>query len=244
MGADGLDPTTLEGVRDLPYTVPNIMVDAHQPETGVPVLWWRAVGHSHSAFAVESYIDELAHAAGADPLVVRLHLLAHEPRHLGVLLRVAEEAGWGLPMEDGRGQGLAVHRSFGTVVATVAEVTAGKDDFRVDRLVCAVDCGLAVNPDIVRAQIEGGALFGLSAALSGRLTLDQTGRVKQSNFHDYQVLRFGKAPSVEVHIVPSAEPPTGVGEPGLPPVAPAVANALFAATGQRRRRLPLALKES
>jgi isoquinoline 1-oxidoreductase beta subunit len=244
MRPDGLDPTTLEGVQDLPYMVPNILVDAHQPETGVPVLWWRAVGHSHSAFAVESYIDELAHAAGADPLVFRLHMLGHEPRHLGVLLKVAEEAGWGLPMEDGRGQGLAVHRSFGTVVAMVAEVTARKETLRVDRLVCAVDCGLAVNPDIVRAQIEGGALFGLSAAMSGRLTLDETGRVKQSNFHDYQVLRFDRAPSVEVHIMPSAEPPSGVGEPGLPPVAPAVANALFAATGERRRRLPLALKES
>jgi len=239
MGDDGIDPTAVEGVRDLPYALPNLLADLHMPETGVPVLWWRSVGHSHSAFAVESFLDEMAHAAGADPLVLRLHLLGHEPSHLGVLLKVAQEAGWGLPMPAGRGQGLAVHRSFGTTVAMVAEVAANKDGFSVERLVCAVDCGLAVNPDTVRAQIEGGALYGLSAALSGRLMLNKTGQVQASNFHDYQVLRMDAAPAVEVHIVPSTAPPSGVGEPGVPPVAPAVGNALFAATGQRLRRLPL-----
>ncbi len=244
MGDDGIDPTTVEGVRDLPYALPNLLADLHMPEPGVPVLWWRSVGHSHSAFAIESFVDEMAHAIGADPLVLRLDLLGHEPRHLGVLLKVAEEAGWGLPMEAGRGQGLAVHRSFGTTVAMVAEVTARQAGFAVDRLVCAVDCGLAVNPDAVRAQIEGGALFGLSAALSGEVTLDKTGLVEPSNFHDYRVLRMDAVPAVEVHIVPSTAPPSGVGEPGVPPVAPAVANALFAATGQRSRRLPLTLAHS
>ncbi|MBB4285064.1 xanthine dehydrogenase family protein molybdopterin-binding subunit [Roseospira goensis] len=238
---DGIDGTSVEGVSDLAYAVPNVMGDLHSPTSPVPVLWWRSVGHSHTAFAVESFVDELAHAAGADPLILRMDLLRDQPRLLRVLALAAEKAGWGLPMEPGRGHGVAVHKSFNSYVAHVAEVTATDGGFTVDRLVCAVDCGVPVNPDIIRAQIAGGSAFGLSAALRSRLTLDDKGVVEQSNFHDYEVLRLAAMPEVEVHIVPSTEPPTGVGEPGVPTVAPAVANAVFAATGTRLRRLPLTL---
>ncbi|WP_299442071.1 xanthine dehydrogenase family protein molybdopterin-binding subunit [uncultured Rhodospira sp.] len=238
---DGIDQTSVEGVIDLPYAIPNIKGELHSPDPGIPVLWWRSVGHSHTAFAVESFMDELAHAAGVDPLVLRRDLLRDHPRLLGVLNRAAEEAGWGQPMPDGRGRGLAVHTSFNSHVAHVAEVTAKDGGFTVDRLVCAVDCGVPVNPDIIRAQIEGAAVFGLSAALRSRLTLDETGQVTQSNFHDYEILRMASMPEIEVHIMPSTEPPTGIGEPGVPTVAPAVANALFAATGKRLRSLPLRL---
>lgn len=236
---DGIDPTSVEGVSDLPYALPNIAAELHSPDPGIPVQWWRSVGRSHTIFAVESFIDEMAHAAAIDPLILRLDLLRDHPRLLGVLLRAAEEAGWGLPLPERRGQGLAVHQAAGTCVAHVAEVTATDDGVRVDRLVCAIDCGLAVNPDIVRAQVEGAAVFGLSAALRSRLTLDDSGLVDQSNFHDYEVLRLRDMPVIEVHILPSSRPPGGVGEPGVPTVAPAVANALFAASGRRVRSLPL-----
>ncbi|MBB4266869.1 xanthine dehydrogenase family protein molybdopterin-binding subunit [Roseospira visakhapatnamensis] len=238
---DGIDGTSVEGVIDLPYAIPNMLGDLHGPDPGVPVLWWRAVGHSHTAFAVESFVDELAHAAGADPLVWRMDLLADHPRLLGVLMLAANKANWSTPLDAGRGRGVAVHASFGSFVAHVAEVTVSASGVTVDRLVCAVDCGLPVNPDVIRAQIEGGTCFGLSAALRGRVTLDDTGKVVQSNFHDFEVLRFPSLPPIEVHIVPSAEPPSGVGEPGVPTVAPAVANAIFAASGKRLRDLPLKL---
>jgi len=228
-------------VSDLPYAVPNVLAELHSPETGVPVLWWRSVSHSHAAFAVESFVDELAHAAGADPLEYRKALLADHPRLLGVLILAAEKGGWGLPLESGRGRGIAVHKSFGSYVAHVAEVRATDNSIQVERMVCAVDCGLPVNPDVVRAQVEGGTAFGLSAALRGRITLDETGRVVQSNFHDFEVLRCTAMPPVEVHIVPSTEPPSGIAEPPVPTVAPAVANAVFAATGKRLRDLPLRL---
>ncbi|KAA5606493.1 xanthine dehydrogenase family protein molybdopterin-binding subunit [Roseospira marina] len=239
LGAPGIDPMAVEGVKDLPYAVPNVHADLHMPETGVPVLWWRSIGHSHTAFAVESFMDEMAHAAHVDPLVLRLDLLRDHPRALGVLMLVAEQAGWHAPMEGGRGRGLAVHESYGSVVATVAEVTVREQTIRVDRMVCAVDCGLPVNPDIIRAQVEGGTVFGLSATLRSRLTLDETGLVRQSNFHDFEVLRQASTPEIAVHIVPSTDPPSGIGEPAVPPVAPAVANAVFAATGRRLRSLPL-----
>ena len=195
----------------------------------------------------ETFIDELAVAAGKDPVAFRKALLANSPKHAEALELAAQKAGWGTPLAPAkvagakRARGVAVCESFDTVVAQVAEVTVAPDNkFSVDRVVCAVNCGLAVNPDVVRAQMEGGIGFGLSAALYGAITL-KDGMVEQSNFHDYPVLRINEMPAVEVHIVASAEPPTGVGEPGVPPIAPSVANALAAATGKRLRKLPLSL---
>ena len=192
----------------------------------------------HTAFAVESFIDELAHAAGQDPLVLRRSLLPDDKRRLAVLNLAAEKGGWGSPLPAGQGRGIAVHRSFGTWVAEVVEVsTVAGGGFKVEKVTVAVDCGVAVNPDVVRAQMEGGVGYALSAALSGELSLAE-GRVEQGNFDSYPVLRMAQMPRVEVHIVPSAERPSGVGEPAVPPLAPALANALFAASGQRWRRMP------
>ena len=243
MVKQGVDETSVEGASNMPYAIPNLIVDLHSPEMGVPVQWWRSVGSTHTAFVVETFIDELAAAAGKDAVAFRRALLKGHPRHRGVMELAADQAGWGEPLSEGRGRGIAVHESFNTYVAQVAEVTVHQDrSFSVDRVVIAVDCGVAVNPDIIRAQMEGGMGFGLSAALSSAITLKE-GRVEQSNFHDYTVLRLNQMPPVvEVHIVKSAEPPTGVGEPGVPPIAPAVANALYAATGQRFYQLPLQLK--
>ena len=236
---DGVDGTSVEGASDLPYAVPNLFVDLHSPRPGIPVLWWRSVGHSHTAFVVESFIDELAHAAGRDPFEYRLSLLVGHPRHKGVLELVAAKAGWGKPLPAGRGRGIAVHESFGSFVAQVAEVSVGAGgQVKVHRVVAAIDCGQIVNPDTIAAQLEGAIAFGLSAALHSQITF-KDGRVEQSNFHDYEVLRFDEMPEVEVHIVPSGEKPGGVGEPGVPPAAPAVTNAIFAATGARVRRLPI-----
>jgi isoquinoline 1-oxidoreductase beta subunit len=236
---DGIDATSVEGVRDMPYAVPNLTVDLHTPRVGVPVLWWRSVGHTHTAFVVEVFINELAGAAGRDPVDFRRALLTGYPRHRAVLDLAVEKAGWGSPLPAGRSRGMAVHQSFDTFVAQVAEVSVGDEgEFQVERVVCAVDCGIAVNPEIVRMQMEGGIAIGLSAALEEAVTLD-AGRVQQSNFNTYKPLRFNRMPAVEVHIVPSTENPTGVGEPGVPPIAPAVANAVFAATGRRFRNLPL-----
>jgi isoquinoline 1-oxidoreductase beta subunit len=241
MVKDGIDATSVEGASNLPYDIPNMRVELHTTKGSVPVQWWRSVGSTHTAFSTETLIDELAAAAGQDPVSFRRTMLASHPRHRGVLELVAEKAGWGKPLAKGRGRGVAVHESFNTFVAQVAEVTMLKNGgFRVDRVVCAVDCGVAVNPDVIRAQMEGGIGYGLSAALHGAITL-KDGRVEQSNFHDYRPLRINEMPRVEVYIVPSSEKPTGVGEPGVPPIAPAVANALAAATGQRVRNLPLKL---
>jgi isoquinoline 1-oxidoreductase beta subunit len=243
---DGVDHTSVEGAANLPYAIPNIKVDLHSPKLDVPVLWWRSVGSTHTAFATETFLDELAHAAGKDPVQMRRGLLAGHPRHLGVLALAAEKAGWGKPLAPGkagekRGRGVAVHESFNSFVAQVAEVTVRADgSFAIDRVVCAVDCGIAVNPDVIRAQMEGGIGFGLSAALHGEITFKE-GRVEQSNYTDYPLLRIGEMPRIEVHIANSPENPTGVGEPGVPVIAPAVANALLAATGQRLRKLPLRL---
>ncbi len=242
MVKDGVDGTSVEGASNLPYSIPNKLVDLHTTRLGVPVLWWRSVGSTHTAFATEVFLDELAAAAGRDPLEYRRALLAAHPRHLGVLNLAAQKAGWGKPLPKGRGRGIAVHESFNSFVAQVAEVSVGKDGaLNVERVVCAVDCGVAVNPDVIRAQMEGGIGFGLSAALYGAITF-KDGRVEQSNFHDYQPLRINEMPKVEVHIVASNAAPTGVGEPGVPPVAPAVANAIFAASGKRLRKLPLKLE--
>jgi len=236
---DGIDPTSVEGAANLPYAVPNLRVELHSPSVGVPVLWWRSVGHTHTAFATEVFIDELAFAAGQDPYEYRRALLTEQPRLKAVLDLAAQKADWGAPLPNGRGRGIALQESFNSFVAQVAEVTVQPDGrFRVDRVVCAVDCGIAVNPNVIEAQMEGGIGFGLSAALHGRITLKE-GRVEQNNYLDYPLLRMAEMPNVEVYIVPSAERPTGVGESGVPPIAPAVANALFAATGKRVRHLPI-----
>ncbi|NMG32266.1 xanthine dehydrogenase family protein molybdopterin-binding subunit [Aromatoleum evansii] len=245
MVKDGIDATSVEGAANLPYAIPNLQVELHttSKDVKVPVLWWRSVGSTHTAFAAEVFLDELATAAGADPVAYRQALLGGHPRHAGVLKLATDKAGWSKPLAPAqagkRGRGVAVHESFNSYVAQVVEVTVADDDsFKVDRVVCAVDCGIAVNPDVIRAQMEGGIGFGLSAALSGAITL-KDGVVEQSNFHDYPVLRIDQMPAVEVHIVPSAAKPTGVGEPGVPPIAPALVNALFAATGKRIRTLPI-----
>lgn len=240
MVKDGVDHTSVEGAVNLPYPIANFQLELHSPQLPVPVLWWRSVGSTHTAFAGECFIDELAHKAGQDPVAYRRRLLADQPRHLGVLNLAAEKADWGAPLGRGQGRGVAVHKSFNSYVAQVAEVTVRRGVIYVDRVVIAVDCGIAINPDIIEAQMQGGMGFGLSAALYSELTLDQ-GRVVQSNFNDYQILRIDQMPEVAVYIVPSAEPPTGVGEPATPVIAPAVANAVFAATGQRLRKLPLRL---
>jgi isoquinoline 1-oxidoreductase beta subunit len=242
MVKNGIDATSVEGVADSPYlkSIPNHRVDLHSPKLGIPVLWWRSVGHSHSAFVVESLIDELAKAAGKDPLEYRRALLKGHSRHLAALNLAAEKAKWGTPVPQGRARGIAVHESFGSYVAQVAEVSVERNAIRVHRVACAIDCGVAVNPETVRAQMESGIAFGLGAALHSKLSF-KDGRVQQSNFHDYQVLRLNEMPVVEVHIVPSTEKMGGVGEPGVPPIAPAVANAVAALTGQRLRELPLTL---
>jgi isoquinoline 1-oxidoreductase beta subunit len=240
---DGVDGTSVEGAADLLYGIPNLQVDLHSPKIGVPVQWWRSVGHSHTGFSVEGFFDEVAHAGGKDPYELRLKLLANQPRMSAVLKLAAEKAGWGKPLPAGRGRGIATHFSFDSYVAQVVEASVGKDGTaRVHRVVCAVDCGRAINPDIVKAQMEGGIIFGLTAALKTEITLEN-GRVQQTNFHDYQMLRIFEAPAIEVYIVPSSANPTGVGEPGVPPVAPALTNAIFAATGKRVRRLPIRASE-
>ncbi|MCB1900568.1 xanthine dehydrogenase family protein molybdopterin-binding subunit [Cognatazoarcus halotolerans] len=245
MVKDGIDATSVEGAANLPYAVPNLQVELHttNAEVRVPVQWWRSVGSSHTGFATEVFLDELASAAGADPVDYRLALLEAHPRHAAVLRLAADGAGWKAPLakREGvrRGRGVALHESFNTIVAQVAEVSLAADgSYTVDRVVCALDCGVAVNPDVIRAQMEGGIGFALTAALAGEISFDD-GKVVQSNFHDYTMLRINQMPKVEVHIVPSAERPTGVGEPGVPPLAPALVNALFAAGGKRIRRLPI-----
>jgi isoquinoline 1-oxidoreductase beta subunit len=236
---NGVDVVAVEGAADLPYAVPNLLVDWQQAPGGVPTLWWRSVGHSHTAFVVETFLDELAHAAGKDPFEYRRAMLDKQPRHKRVLELVAEKAGWGKPPPEGRGRGIALHESFGSYLAHVVEVSISSEGkLRIHRVICAIDCGPVVNPDTVRAQVEGGAVFGLTAALYGEITFEK-GRVKQRNFHDYPMLRMNEMPEVEVHIVPSTDKMGGVGEPGVPPIAPALANAIFGLTGKRIRRLPI-----
>lgn len=238
----GVDEVSVEGVVDSPYLagVPARRVTLHSPRCEVPVLWWRSVGNTHTAFAVECMIDEAAHAAGKDPLAYRAALLQAKPRHLKALRLAAEKAGWGRRPPAGRARGLALHESFGSIVAEVAEVSVQGGRIRVHELTCAIDCGLAVNPLGVEAQVQGAVAFGLGPVLRSRITLKE-GRVQESNFHDYEVLRLDEMPHVSVHIIPSQARMGGVGEPATAPVAPAVANAVFALTGKRLRSLPLRL---
>ncbi|HEX5666373.1 MAG TPA: molybdopterin cofactor-binding domain-containing protein [Hyphomicrobium sp.] len=237
---NGVDATSVEGVSDTPYTIPNYEVEVHNTKFGAPPLWWRSVGHTHTAYVMETMIDEIAARSGKDPVAFRLAMLEKHPRHAAVLKLAAEKAGWGTPPADGIARGVAVHESFKSFVAQVAEVRIADGRAKVDRVVCAVDCGLPINPDNIVAQIEGGIGYGLGAVLHSHVTLTD-GVVDQANFGDYEVLRFNEMPKVEVHIIPSTEPPTGIGEPGTPPVGPAVANAVAALTGQRIRALPLAI---
>jgi isoquinoline 1-oxidoreductase beta subunit len=235
---DGVDHTSVEGAFDTPYAIPNLLVDNHMAPAGVPVLWWRSVGHSANAFVKECFIDEMAVLAGKDPYRYRRQLLAKHPRQQALLDLVAEKAGWGKMAAAGRHRGIAIHESFGSFVAQVAEVSVGKSGrIKVHKVICAIDCGRTVNPDTIVAQMESGIVFGMTAALYGRITF-RDGRVMQSNFDDYKMLRIDESPEIEVHIMDSDEAVGGVGEPGVPPIAPAVANAIFAATGVRLRGLP------
>ena len=235
---NGIDGSSVEGAATIPYAIPNLRVELATTEVGVPVLWWRSVGSTHTAYAVEAFLDEVAEAAGRDPVALRLELLKDHPRHAGVLRLAAEKAGWDRPLPKGRFRGVAVAESFKTYVAQVAEVTVDdRGQPKVERIVCAIDCGVAVNPDIIRAQMEGGIGFGLGAVMKSQITIEG-GAVQEGNFDGYDVLRLNEMPQVEVHIVPSSERPTGVGEPGVPPIGPAVANAIYAATRKRMRILP------
>jgi isoquinoline 1-oxidoreductase beta subunit len=235
---NGVDSTSVEGAAPPAYDLASFHVDVHNARLGVPGHAWRSVGNSHTAFAVEVFIDLIAAASERDPVALRRSLLGHRPRHRAVLDLVAKKSGWGTRPPPGKARGLAIHESLGTVCAQVAEVSLAADGMpRVERVVCAVDCGLAINPDNVRAQVEGALGYGLGAALHGEIVIDR-GRVAQSNFHDYPPLRIHEMPAIEVHIVPSTSPPTGIGEPGLPPIAPAVANAYFRLTGKKLHRLP------
>ncbi|MFZ6658687.1 molybdopterin cofactor-binding domain-containing protein [Undibacterium sp. TJN19] len=233
----GPDKTTAEGEFDMPYEIPHQKIAHVIVPSAVPLGFWRSVGHSHNAFFKESFIDELAHAAKKDPVVFRRELLVRHPRHVAVMDAAVAKAG---KPATGRAHGLALHESFGTIVAQVAEVSVQDGQIRVHKVICAVDCGIAVNPNIIAQQMESAVVFGLSAALYGEITI-KDGQVKQRNFNDYAVLRMNEAPEVETIIIKSAEPPQGIGEPGVPPIAPAVANAVFSLTGQRLRSLPLKL---
>ena len=226
------------GSTHLPYAMDHVYIDYHKKKHGVPIGSWRSIGSSQNAFVIESFIDELAHAVGRDPLQFTKSLMKDHPRSLAVLNKAASEAGWG---KHSAAMGVAVHPGFGSYVAQVAEIVIENSQIRVKKIVCAVDCGLVVNPDIVKPQIEGGVVFGLTAALKNTININN-GHVEQSNFHDYPLLAIDEMPEIEVHIIPSVEPPGGVGEIGVPPVAPAVANAVFAASNKRIRQLPLTLK--
>jgi isoquinoline 1-oxidoreductase beta subunit len=238
MVKNGVDPTSVEGASTLPYGIQNVNVDLITTKVGVPVLWWRSVGSTHTAYSTEVLIDEVAQAAGKDPIEFRLSMLGDKPRHKAVLEKVKEASGWGQAVEKGKGRGVAVAESFGSYVAQVVDVSVDQGSIKVERVICAVDCGIAVNPDVIKAQMEGGIGYGLSAILKGEITMKE-GIVEQTNFDGYEVLHLDEMPQVEVHILQSKEGPTGVGEPGVPPIGPAVANAVFAATGKRIRVLPM-----
>jgi isoquinoline 1-oxidoreductase beta subunit len=245
---DGLDPDSTDGAINLVYSLPNMHVEYVRVEPpGIPTAFWRSVGASHNVFVVESFMDELAAAAKQDPVAYRLALLDKSPRAKAVLALAAEKAGWGRPLPQRVGRGVSLQFAFATYMAQFAEVEVSNDGtVRVRRVVCAVDCGIVVNPDTVRAQIQSAIIFGITAALHGEITL-KNGRVEQSNFHTYRMLRMNEAPAIEVHIVRSFEPPGGMGECGTSAIPPAITNAIFAATGKRLRKLPIdaaALKQT
>ena len=237
---NGLDPDSTEGAIDLTYALPNFHVEYQRVEPpGIPTAFWRSVGPSHNVFVTESFMDELAAAARKDPVAYRLALLDKTPRAKAVLQLAAEKAGWGQSLPPRVGRGVSLQHAFASYMAHVAEVEVAKDGtVRVRRVVCAVDCGTVVNPDTVRAQIQSAVMFGITAALYGAITL-KDGRVEQTNFDTYQILRMNEAPEVEVHIVQNSEPPGGMGEAGTSAIVPAVANAIFAATGKRLRKMPV-----
>jgi len=243
MQGKAYDPASVEGIDDLAYAIPNLAIESHQINVNVPVQWLRSVGHSHTAFAVECFIDELAGLAQKDPYQFRRDLLSKQPRYLGVLDLAAQKSGWGKPLPKGTGRGIAVHFAFGSYLAHVAEVSVIDGKVKVHRMVCAVDCGQYVNPGIISAQIEGAAIFGASAALFQELTFEN-GRLQQTNFNTFPVMRMNECPVIETYIVESKEKSGGIGEPGVPCAAPAIANALFAATGKRVQRLPIRLSEA
>jgi isoquinoline 1-oxidoreductase beta subunit len=232
-----IDTSSVEGVSNMPYEIPNLKVELHTTKLGLPIQWWRSVGSTHTAYAVECFLDEVARTTKQDPVALRRGLLEKHPRHLAVLNLAAEKAGWGTPLPAGTARGVALHECFGSVVAQVVEVSKKGSSFKVDKVVCVIDCGIAVNPNVIAMQMESGIVYGLAAAATGEISL-KDGVVQQSNFHDYQVMRINQMPKVEVHIVPSANKPSGVGEPGTPPIAPAVANALALLTGKTVRNLP------
>lgn len=239
MMKNGFDPTSVEGASNLPYDIENFSLDLHTTKLKVPVQWWRSVGSTHTAYSTETFMDALARAAGKDPLEFRLTHLSKHPRHAQTLKLAAEKAGWGTPLPKGKYRGLAVHESFNTYVAQVAEISLdARGAMKVEKVTCAVDCGVAVNPDVIKAQMEGGIGYGLSPALNSAITLEK-GKVVENNFDRYGVLRMGQMPKIDVHIVASGEVPTGVGEPGTPVIAPAVANALSVGSGKIYGGLPL-----
>jgi isoquinoline 1-oxidoreductase subunit beta len=232
------DPAMTEGSANMPYAIAHQAVESATQESLVPVGPWRSVGHSLNAFFKECFLDEVAAAGGIDPVELRRRLLKDQPRLLAVLERAAKEADWGKPLRDGQRRGIAIHNSFGSIVAEVAEVTVRDGKVTIDRIVAVADCGTLVNPDIVEAQLQGAIVYGLTAALYGKITIDK-GRVVQANFPDYNMMRLEQMPKIEVHLIDSTAYPGGAGEPGTPPAAPAVCNAIFAATGKRVRQLPL-----
>jgi isoquinoline 1-oxidoreductase subunit beta len=243
MAEKGYDPASVEGADDLPYAIPNLAIEYYQTQVNVPVQWWRSVGHSHNGFATECFVDELAGLARKDPYQFRRALLLKHPRHLRVLDLAAQKAGWGKPLPKGRARGIAVHFAFESYNAQVAEVSVQDGKVQVHRIVSAMDCGRYVNPGIIAAQMEGGAIFGASAALFQELTFEN-GRLQQTNFHTFPALRMNECPKIETHIVENNEKSGGIGEPGVPCTAPAIANAVFAATAKRIRKLPIRMTEA
>jgi isoquinoline 1-oxidoreductase beta subunit len=236
---NGVDPDAVEVAADLPYDLPNQLIDyVRQEPRAIPTAFWRGVGPTRGTFVVESFIDELAAQTKTDPVKYRRDLLGKSPRALNVLNVATQAAGWGSTLPKGQGRGVSVMHAFGSFFSMVADVTVDQGEVRVNRVVCAVDCGMVVNPNTVEAQIQGGIIFAITAALYSEITIDR-GRVQQNNFTDYRILRINETPTIDVHIVKSSEAPGGIGEPGTAAAQPAIANAIYAATGKRLRQLPV-----